>query len=205
MPKGVPLTRVTHDIRRQEIVRAAAGLVRDKGPAAPSMRRIAEAAGIGKSTLYDYFPGRDDILAAIEEEGLARLVRQARDIAALDLPAPERLARILRGRLAAGLAGRDPASPLDSPGRRLSAGARRRLRTLAAEYQDTVAEVISRGCQDGLFRPVEPAAAARAVLGATAPPDEDGAAGAVDETAGRVALDIVLRGLAAEAAGREAA
>ena len=183
MPKGVPLTRQAQAVRRQGIVRCAVRLMRE-GDGSVSMRRLAAAAGVGKSTLYDYFPGRDDIVAAVWEEEMAALARRAREIAALDLPAPERLARILRGP-AAGGAGYGPAAPV-SPGQRLSAGAHRRLEALEGEHEGAVAEVIRQGVEAGLFRPMDPAAAARAALGAVAGDRETG-----------VALGIVLRGLAA--------
>jgi len=184
MPKGVPLTRQAETVRRQEIVRCAVRLRRE-GDGSVSMRQLAAAAGVGKSTLYDYFPGRDDIVAAVREVELGRLARKAREIAGLDLPATERLARIL-GEGQAAVAGDGPAAPA-SAGQRLSAGARRRLEALSGEHEGAVAEVIRQGVEAGLFRPMDPAAAARAALGAVGEGGE----------AGEVGLGIVLRGLAA--------
>jgi AcrR family transcriptional regulator len=55
MPKGIPLTEEEQARRRKEIFHASVHLFLSKGFNETSMR-IAEAAGIGKSTLYDYFP-----------------------------------------------------------------------------------------------------------------------------------------------------
>jgi AcrR family transcriptional regulator len=44
---------------------ASAGLFSQKGYAATTTKDIAEAADIGESTLYGYFPGKRDILLAI--------------------------------------------------------------------------------------------------------------------------------------------
>jgi AcrR family transcriptional regulator len=40
---------------------------------------VAEAAGVGIGTLYDFFPNRDAIVVALAEQRLARLAAQVRD------------------------------------------------------------------------------------------------------------------------------
>ena len=62
MPKGIPLTQNELEQRRQEIFDATVNLFLEKGFYETSMREVAEAAGIGKSTLYDYFPSKDEII-----------------------------------------------------------------------------------------------------------------------------------------------
>ena len=62
-----------------------AALVREHGPAAVTMSQIAAAAGIGRATLYKYFPDVDAILVAWHDRQIARHLRQlaaARDAAA---------------------------------------------------------------------------------------------------------------------------
>jgi AcrR family transcriptional regulator len=51
--------------QRKLIMDASAGLFSQKGYAATTTKDIAEAADIGESTLYGYFPGKRDILLAI--------------------------------------------------------------------------------------------------------------------------------------------
>ena len=62
MPKGIPLTQEEQQRRRKEIFSASAGLFLEKGFTETSMREIAHAAGVGKSTLYDYFSSKEEIL-----------------------------------------------------------------------------------------------------------------------------------------------
>ena len=62
MPKGIPLTEAQQMRRRKEISDASIHLFLDKGFNETSMREIAKAAGVGKSTLYDYFKSKDEIL-----------------------------------------------------------------------------------------------------------------------------------------------
>ncbi|MBT6095822.1 MAG: TetR/AcrR family transcriptional regulator [Rhodospirillaceae bacterium] len=70
------------ELQRERILEAAAGQFLADGYAAASVRSIADAAGIGPSTLYHYFASKEDILVAVHEEGLKRI--QAALVAALE-------------------------------------------------------------------------------------------------------------------------
>jgi AcrR family transcriptional regulator len=64
---------------------ATAALVREHGLASVTMSQIAAAAGIGRATLYKYFPDVEAILVAWHERQIALHLRQltaARDAAA---------------------------------------------------------------------------------------------------------------------------
>jgi AcrR family transcriptional regulator len=56
---------------RDAIVDAAAELVRRRGLLAVTMSQIATAAGIGRATLYKYFPDVEHVLAAWHERQVA--------------------------------------------------------------------------------------------------------------------------------------
>lgn len=66
--------------RRKEILAAACREFGEKGVEAASMLSIARRAGVGKSTIYEYFPSKDDLLRQscdqIWETVLARLDRE---------------------------------------------------------------------------------------------------------------------------------
>ena len=49
---------------RERIVEHAAGLMAERGVAATSLDEVLAAAGAGKSQLYHYFRGRDELVAA---------------------------------------------------------------------------------------------------------------------------------------------
>ncbi len=51
------------DRRRQSIIDATMSLVAERGMADVSMAEVAKAAGIGRATLYRYFPGVEEIVA----------------------------------------------------------------------------------------------------------------------------------------------
>lgn len=71
---------------RERIVRAAAGLLREQGPAAVTTRRVAQEAGLQPPALYRVFPGKDDLLDAAAEHVFAEHVAGKEATAPLDDP-----------------------------------------------------------------------------------------------------------------------
>ncbi|RPJ43795.1 MAG: TetR/AcrR family transcriptional regulator, partial [Chloroflexi bacterium] len=74
MPKGIPLTEDEQIARRHDIYRVSVALFLEKGFHETTMREIAQAAGMGKSTLYDYFKTKDEILISYVENAVDDLV-----------------------------------------------------------------------------------------------------------------------------------
>jgi len=70
------------------ILQAARDIVRTEGPHALTTSRVAERAGVGVGTLYEYFPNREAILARINREAFAAEARQAQAFYADLLDAP---------------------------------------------------------------------------------------------------------------------
>ena len=95
MPKGIPLTEEEQAKRRHEIFHSVVGIFLKKGFQETSMREIAKTAGLGKSTLYDYFKTKDDILLYFFEDQLNDLTEAAQKIAVQNVPADKRLRQIM--------------------------------------------------------------------------------------------------------------
>lgn len=68
------------DGRRGEIIRAAAKLFRDKGYDGASMRAIANAVGMQCGSPFYHFASKQDILAAVVEEGLRQGLEKTRAV-----------------------------------------------------------------------------------------------------------------------------
>ena len=99
MPKGIPLTEEELAKRRHEIFHRVVNIFLKKGFQETSMQEIAKAAGLGKSTLYDYFKTKDEILIYFFEDQLNDLTEAAQTIALQNISADERLRRGQPGRL----------------------------------------------------------------------------------------------------------
>ena len=78
--------------RRERVLDAAEIVLADVGVTA-TMDEIAEAAGIGRRTLFRYFPSREDLIAAAIERRYQRLDQEVFDDAHLEADDPDELIR----------------------------------------------------------------------------------------------------------------
>lgn len=73
MPKITAPTVAEHRVAQRAAVMAAArAIIAEHGVAAVTPRAVSERAGLARSSFYDYFPSRDDLLAAIAIEAFER-------------------------------------------------------------------------------------------------------------------------------------
>jgi AcrR family transcriptional regulator len=161
MPKGTPLTLEDQANRQREISTAAVNLFLKNGFHETSMRAIACAAGMGKSSLYDYFQTKEDILVFVIEEETGYLAEKAQEIARQDLASEERLRQIMEMHLGYMLANKSLLARLSIESQRLNSERQKRIQLKRYQYQDLVASVIREGIAQGCFRPVNPLLAAR--------------------------------------------
>ncbi len=80
---------------REAILDATAALVAEHGPLSVTMSQVAEAAGIGRATLYKYFPDVESILAAWHERQIGEHLAQLSDAAEQPGDPSERLQAVL--------------------------------------------------------------------------------------------------------------
>jgi AcrR family transcriptional regulator len=66
-------TRLTKTDRRLQLLDVAVELVLDQGPAAVTMERLAERAGVSKALVYLHFGNADDVLAAVYRREIDQL------------------------------------------------------------------------------------------------------------------------------------
>jgi AcrR family transcriptional regulator len=164
MPKGIPLTEEEIDRRRHEIFHSAAALILKQGFANTSMQEIAEVAGVGKSTLYDYFPTKDHVLLFVFEEELDGFQAQAEALAAEDIPVQEKLIKILEAHQEYLLNNKNFFIELSIQVMQLGQAGQQRIMEKRYAYQDLLRAVFDQGVQEGVFRPVNTRLATRAML-----------------------------------------
>lgn len=92
-------SNATHEsasrVRTRKAIMDAAFTVLGQRPTA-SLGDIAEAAGIGRSTLHRYFPERSELIAALAEQAVETMTRAVEE-AALDTGTPDQaLRRVIR-------------------------------------------------------------------------------------------------------------
>jgi AcrR family transcriptional regulator len=185
---------------RHRIFEDAAQLFLKQGYHETSMRQIAEKVGMGKSTLYDYFPRKEEILLYFVEQEMGTTHQDAIRIAAMALPANEKLRQILHSlwvyldenRAMAVLTARESS--------RLGEEATRRMAKRRKKYRQILEGVIRQGIQEGVFRSIDPTLAASALHSMMTMPFYDwlnrGKPGEVEGYA-EALVDLYLRGIEA--------
>ena len=85
--------------RRGQLIRESARLFREKGYEATSVRDIAAATGLQSGSWVYHFKTKQDILAAVMEEGLQRALERIEAIGREQLPPREHFRALLRAHL----------------------------------------------------------------------------------------------------------
>jgi TetR/AcrR family transcriptional repressor of mexCD-oprJ operon len=97
MTKG----EVLRDRTATAILESAAVVLAERGGAA-SMEEIANSAGIGRATLYRYFPNRDELMRAMAAASVHELANRIEEADLDAVPFAEAIARLARAIIAAG-------------------------------------------------------------------------------------------------------
>jgi len=164
MPKGIPLTSEEQAARQREIVDIAIRIFRDKGFQRTSMREIAEAAEMGKSSLYDFFKTKDEIVVFALEEEMTEIIGKTREIVCLELPPNLILKRVMETNLSFMKTNNNLLLWLGAETQFLDSAYQKRLKDKHYAYQDMVKSVIEDAISKGLFRDVNALLAARLLI-----------------------------------------
>jgi len=169
MPKGIPLTEEEQAKRRHKIFRSVVNIFLEKGFQETSMREIAEMAGLGKSTLYDYFKTKDDILLYFFEDQINELTDAAQQIAVQNIPADERLEQITQIHMELLQANKSLFLKMSLEAQRLKPESQKQIQEKRHAYQDLIRALIDEGIREGVFRKVDSLLAARILITSMAP------------------------------------
>jgi len=149
---------------RNAIVAAAAGLMHERGLAAPSMDEVLAASGAGKSQLYHYFEGRRDLSVAVLHHQFDRVMAAQPALADPDCDDLNRWRdEVVQAQRTHGM-GTCPLGAFvgqadDDPALRGT------LADLFTRWQEAIAGLVARALQVGRVRPdVDPEAAALTLL-----------------------------------------
>lgn len=164
MPKGIPLTDEILLEKRLTIAHAAADLIFLNGFNETSMSQIARKMGIGKSTIYDYFSSKDEIILLLLDEPLGEVRSRAEEIEVEAGTAVERLTHILEMHLDVLLRDKAFIFKLSFEFQRLPLDVQARHETKRQAYQDLLIRLIEAGIEDGSFRQVDPDIAVKILL-----------------------------------------
>lgn len=92
MPKiSAPTIAEHRAAQRAALMAAASVLISEQGVAAVTPRAVGERAGLARSSFYDYFPSKDDLLAAIAIEAFEEWAAELDSVIAAAAPGRARL------------------------------------------------------------------------------------------------------------------
>lgn len=168
-------------VNRDDIILAAADVLRENGYDSTTMKDIAARVNLTAASLYHHFRNKDFLLLAVLEMGLGRVNEQMEPIRAAELPALEKLQKMIRVHIcqvtshpAVGAAmvfeirslmnaapsGRSPEDHDEFVQRRDRFFARR------DDFENYFRQVIREGIASGEFRSVDADIVTKALLGA---------------------------------------
>lgn len=164
MPRIRAASIEEHKIRtRREILGAAAALFRAEGYTDTNLGEIAAYVGIGRTTLYDYFPDKESILVELVEDRLPAVVEGMLSELPVGLSHRERLSELLVRGITYVSTDDDLGSMIMRELPRLSRRSQQRI----GRAHDRLSEEITRICRDGIetgeFRSFDPEDAGRIV------------------------------------------
>jgi AcrR family transcriptional regulator len=195
MPKGIPLSQAELEQRRQEIIETVIPLFIEKGFIETSMRQIAKAVGVGKSTLYDYFDSKDDIIVYVAQKHLDSLIRRAEAVLEEEGNAADHLQRIMQMHLAFLLENRAFYLRFMAEAQRLKIESQQRLQVNRYAYQDLVKRLIETGIQQGCFRPIDATMAMKTIISMMTPVVYTSRPSGTPEEMLAAGMDLILNGL----------
>lgn len=197
MPKGIPLTKEEQEKRRHEIFHQVVQIFSKKGFYETSMREIADAAGLGKSTLYDYFKTKDEILIYFFEDQLRDMTQEAQKIALQNLSADERLRQITEKYLESLQANKSLFLKLMQESQRLKLESQKQVQAKRYGYQDLIRALIDEGIREGVFRKVNSLLAARLLISSISSAVYGSRSTGTPQEMLRETLDIFFKGIEA--------
>lgn len=143
-------------ITRRALLDAAMELIDEAGTADISLGEVAMAAGVGRTTFYEYFSDRDDLIAALVEEKLPDVVSRLIESVPDDLPVGEQLAELAMRTVEFVATDLVLGVILHREAGRMGADAQARIKESHSELSSEMARLYRRGVEEGVFAEMSP-------------------------------------------------
>jgi AcrR family transcriptional regulator len=182
---------------KDEIYHAAVDVLMKQGVDGLTMDRVAEAAGIAKGSLYNYFDNKSELVRFIHDKTIEPAKRQVREIVNGPQTAPEKMEAILRNWFELFVANRGIFDFLFNDARTREV-LEEHKRNSRAEAINDLRPIFEQGIQEGSFRSLDPVRTAEMFLGAVIMICEQQVYGGEERPAGEsvaALMDLFLQGL----------
>jgi AcrR family transcriptional regulator len=150
---------------RDQILRTAADLFRERGYRATTLDHIAARLGMSKASLYTYFRAKDEMLAAISRSTIETFTRELSLVLRSDMPPEDKLRRIVRDHVRFVIANRSFLTVFFSEEANLPVRLARALAAQKDRYDKGVESVVVEGARRGAFHELPPRLVVFGLLG----------------------------------------
>ena len=173
-------------LTRRALLDAAKELIEEAGTAEIPLGEVALAAGVGRTTLYDYFTDRDDMIATLVEEELPQVIDTLISSVPKIGPVDERLADLSVRTVE--FVSTDPVFGviLHREVGRMGLEAQQRILESHAELSGEMARLYLQGVEQGVFKSMPPQLAGRLIQDTIM-----SAAKTLIDSEGRIPADVV--------------
>lgn len=150
-------------LTRRALLEAAGRLIDEAGTADLPLGEIALLAGVGRTTFYEYFEDRDDVIASLVEDKLPQVIDELIASVPAHLDAAERMARLASATVRFVATDRVFGVILHREVGRMGLTAQARIRDSHSHLATELAGIYMRGVAEGVFRPIPPYLAGRLI------------------------------------------
>lgn len=151
--------------RWDEIVAVSARLFREKGYRATAMEDIARELNVTKPALYYYIETKHDLLYAICESAINRLMKGMREIMQAEAGVEEKLRRLIHWHVNMFSEEGDVITVYLAEEGELPEDKRTFIRSMSREFEKLYRELLEQGIAQGIFREMDVHMVVRAVSG----------------------------------------
>lgn len=139
------------ELTRRALLEAAYHVIGDAGTAEVPLGEIALLAGVGRTTFYDYFDDRDDVIASLVEEKLPDVIAELIASVPDELSTTERLARLASTTVEFVATDRVFGVILHREAGRMGPEAQQRIRRSHSQLAIEMASIYQKGVSEGVF------------------------------------------------------
>lgn len=150
-------------LTRRALLKSAKELIADAGTAEIPLGEIALAAGVGRTTLYDYFTDRDDLIATLVAEELPGVVEDLITNSSRSGSPPDRLVDLAARTVEFVVSDPVLGLILHREAGRMGIDAQFRIRAAHSTLADAMVALYFQGVENGDFRSMPPELAGRLI------------------------------------------
>lgn len=149
------------EITRRALLTSAWALIEEAGTAEVPLGEIALLAGVGRTTFYEYFEDRDDVIASLVEDKLPEVIAELIASVPPGLSTADHLAELAVATVRFVATDRVFGLILHREVGRMGQDAQVRIRESHSQLSNELATIYLAGVNEGVFRPFPPYLAGR--------------------------------------------